>query len=213
MAKGIAAEKAMSEPRRAALFSNVTGTTKERIAQSKRDRAGSLAIVCLASGANLYPPGVWLQMSCFSSLVLRLFGFCFVFVFLLSLKSRPSIDRSSLLIRMRPDSHMCFFLFRLFFGDVAFSEYFCTIIVFYLYGGIILFVVNPLLLDVRLHLFGYYVDAPAGVTHEGVSPPPFCGACLDFVLIVRRIRSSLFFVDCDIEFCVPTTESFYTCWA
>ena len=39
---------------------NVTGRTKKRIAQSRRARAGSLALMTIAtSGANLYPPGVW----------------------------------------------------------------------------------------------------------------------------------------------------------
>ena len=41
MAKWIAAEKA----RRAVVCPNVTGTTKDRIAQSKRVRTGLLAIV------------------------------------------------------------------------------------------------------------------------------------------------------------------------
>ena len=45
MAKGIAAEKARAELRHAVVCPNVTGRTKERIAQSKRVRAGSLALV------------------------------------------------------------------------------------------------------------------------------------------------------------------------
>ena len=45
MAKWIAAEKARAGLRRAVVCPNVTGRTKERIAQSKRTRAGSLALV------------------------------------------------------------------------------------------------------------------------------------------------------------------------
>ena len=45
MAKWIAAEKNKAGLRRAVVCPNVTGRTKERIAQSKRARAGSLALV------------------------------------------------------------------------------------------------------------------------------------------------------------------------
>ena len=45
MAKCIVAEKARGGLRHAVVWPNVTGRTKERIAQSKRARAGSLAIV------------------------------------------------------------------------------------------------------------------------------------------------------------------------
>ena len=45
MAKWIAAEKAKPELRPALVCPKVTGRTKERIAQSKRARAGSLALV------------------------------------------------------------------------------------------------------------------------------------------------------------------------
>ena len=45
MAKGIAAGKTRAGLRHAVVCPNVTGITKERIAQSKRDRAGSLALV------------------------------------------------------------------------------------------------------------------------------------------------------------------------
>ena len=44
MAKGIVAEKAKDELRNAEVCPNVTGRTKKRIAQSKRARAGSLAL-------------------------------------------------------------------------------------------------------------------------------------------------------------------------
>ena len=45
MVKWITAEKAKAGLRRAVVCPNVTGRTKERIAQSKRARAGSLALV------------------------------------------------------------------------------------------------------------------------------------------------------------------------
>ena len=83
---------------------------------------------------NLYPSGVWFAdaMTSFSGVTFVLF--CFVFVFLLSLKPRPSVNRSS--ICTRPDSHTqlpnnCLrhfhFLclpFSCFFGDIAFSRVF-----------------------------------------------------------------------------------------
>ena len=101
MAKWIAAEKAKAGLRHAVVCPNMTGRTKERIAQSKRDRAGSLALVD-------YYSHKWRElvssrrMSCCLSLVLHLF--CFV--------SLPL-----------PTSFFSFF--RCFFlGDVAFSGYF-----------------------------------------------------------------------------------------
>ena len=45
MAKWIAAEKARTGLRHTVVCPNVTGRTEERIAQSKRARAGSLALV------------------------------------------------------------------------------------------------------------------------------------------------------------------------
>ena len=45
MAKGIAVEKTKAGLRHAVVCPNVTGRTKKRIAQSKRARAGSLALV------------------------------------------------------------------------------------------------------------------------------------------------------------------------
>ena len=45
MAKGVVAEKTKAGLRHAVVCPNVTGRTKERIAQSKRARAGSLALV------------------------------------------------------------------------------------------------------------------------------------------------------------------------
>ena len=45
MTKWIVAERAKTAIRHAAVCPNVTGRTKERVAQSKRARAGLLAIV------------------------------------------------------------------------------------------------------------------------------------------------------------------------
>ena len=45
MAKRIAAKNARTELQHAVVCPNVTGRTKERIAQSKRARTGSLAII------------------------------------------------------------------------------------------------------------------------------------------------------------------------
>ena len=45
IAKCIAAEEARAGPRHAVVCPSVTGRTKKRIAQSKRARAGSLALV------------------------------------------------------------------------------------------------------------------------------------------------------------------------
>ena len=45
MVKGIVAERVKAGLRHAVVCPNVTGRTKERIAQSKRARAGSLALV------------------------------------------------------------------------------------------------------------------------------------------------------------------------
>ena len=52
MAKWIVAEKAKAGLRHAVVCPNVTGRTKERIAQSKRARAGSLALVDLLQVAQ-----------------------------------------------------------------------------------------------------------------------------------------------------------------
>ena len=85
-AKWIAAEKARAGLRHAVVCPNVTGRTKERIAQSKRARTSLLAIVDkpqVARTCTLRAFG--LQMLYRLSLVLRLF--CFV-----SLKPRPFVQ-------------------------------------------------------------------------------------------------------------------------
>ena len=66
----------------------------------------------------------------------------------------------------------------------------------------------PFILDVRL------VDAPAGVTqkerHTGFLHLP--SAVLASIFIAGRIQPSLSLVDCEVEFCFPTNQSFST-WA
>ena len=89
------------------IYPNVTGRTKERITQSKRARAGLLAIVDwphVARTCILRKFG--LQMSCCLSLVSRLFCFVlfsFVCFFFEAAVLRSIILRSS--ICMRPDSN------------------------------------------------------------------------------------------------------------
>ena len=76
MAKWIAAAKARAGLRHAVVCPNVTGRTKERIAQSKRARAGSLAIVDKPQVARTCILRAFdLQMSCRLSLLLCLFCF------------------------------------------------------------------------------------------------------------------------------------------
>ena len=67
MAKWMLAKKVWARLWHGVVCSNVTGGTKQRIAQSKRARGGSLAVV-----DQPQPSG---QMSCCLSLALRLFVF------------------------------------------------------------------------------------------------------------------------------------------
>ena len=70
-------------------------------------------------------------------------------------------------------------------------------------------VVIPFILDVKL------VDAPAGFTqeedHTGFFHLP--SAVLALIFIVRRIQPFFSLVDRGVEFCVPTNQSFSTCYA
>ena len=77
MVKWIAVDRARAGLRHAVMCPNMTGRTKERIAQSKRARAGSFAIVDWPQVARTFI--LWafgLQMPCCFSLILRLL--CFV---------------------------------------------------------------------------------------------------------------------------------------
>ena len=114
---------------------NVTRRTKERIAQSKRARAGSLAIELIShKWRELVSSG---RLVCVCHVVfsgMTFVVFCFVFFFMLSLKPRLFVQ-SFFVFDMhasrQPDVFLPFFCF---YGDVAFSEYFCAITVFSLYG-------------------------------------------------------------------------------
>ena len=90
MAKWIVGEKVKAGLRHAVVCPNVTGRTKERIAQSKRARVDTPILVdylVATSGVNLYPPGGWCAdaMTSFSGVTFVLF--CFVFVFILCIKA------------------------------------------------------------------------------------------------------------------------------
>ena len=96
MAKWIAVEEARAGLRHAVVCPNVTGRSKERIAQSKRVRAGLLALVDpqVARTCILRAFSVWFAdaMTSFSGVTFVLF--CFVFVFVLSLKPRAFVQPS-----------------------------------------------------------------------------------------------------------------------
>ena len=69
--------------------------------------------------------------------------------------------------------------------------------------------VIPFIPDVR------FVDVPARVTqeegHTGFLHLP--SAVLALIFLARRIQPFLSPVDREVEFCVLTIQSFYTCWA
>ena len=98
MAKWTAAEKARAGLRHAVVCPNVTGRTKERIAQSKRARTGSLAIVNKPQVARI----CILQ----ANVVLSFSGVTFVFVLFRYHGLRPF--------------WFLFLPFFCFFGDVVF---------------------------------------------------------------------------------------------
>ena len=91
MAKWIAVEKARAGLRHAVICPNVTGRTKERIAQSERPRTGSLALVDWPQVARtcILRADVTLSFFCVSFVLL-----CFVFALMLSLKPRPFVQSS-----------------------------------------------------------------------------------------------------------------------
>ena len=83
MAKWIVAEKAKAGLRYAALYPGVTGRTKERIVQSKRARAGSLAIVDYFSHK-------WRELVSSGRLVCRCHGvFLCCYIYFVLLRFRP----------------------------------------------------------------------------------------------------------------------------
>ena len=52
-----------------------------------------------------------------------------------------------------------------------------------------------------------------GRSHRIFHPPSFCGACLFFIFLARRIQPFLSLVDREVEFCILTIQSFSTRWA
>ena len=68
---------------------------------------------------------------------------------------------------------------------------------------------HPSILEVRL------VDAPAGVTQEEGRTGflHLSSAVLALIFLTRRVQPSLSLVDREVEFCVPTKQSFSTYWA
>ena len=113
MVKWIAAEKVRAGLQHAVVCPNVTGRTKESLAQSKRARAGSPAIADQPQVARTCILQADIVLS-FSGATFVLF--CFV-------------TTVSVLFRL------CFFLLFYFLGHVAFSEYFFgTITIFSLHG-------------------------------------------------------------------------------
>ena len=193
---------------------NVTGKTKEKIAQSKRARAGALAIADKTQVAlTCILRAFGFQISCRLYLVLLcLFIFCFVFVFF-SFTEAAAL-RSS--ICMRPDSHtqlpnnclrpfcFCFYFFLfLFLWGRRFSRIF-------LYHYRFLFVWRVCVFSVfSSHPFwtSSSLDVPAGVTQEEghtgflIHLP---SAVRALIFVARRIQPFLSLVDREVEFCVLT---------
>ena len=108
---------------------NVSGMTKERIAHSKRDRAGSLAIVeqpQQVARTCILQPDVMLS---FSGVTLICFASFRLFVFTEAAALRPIVlryactptDTCSYL------ATVCVFFLFFFYRDVAFSEYFAKL--------------------------------------------------------------------------------------
>ena len=198
MAKWIVAEKAKTGLPHAVVCPNVTGRIKERVAQSKRARAGLLAILTSHKWRGLVSSGRLVYM-CH---VVFVWGYvCFVFVFTQAAALRSMVLRYACV----PTATRCYLstaavcvLFCCFFGDAAFSEYFCTITVFSLYG-VCVCVFLPFILDVK---FVAYTSRghTGGRSHRISNPSSFCGACLCFF---REKDSAVpFLVDREAEFCV-----------
>ena len=188
----------------------MTGRAKDRIAQSKRVRSSSLAIVdnpqvartCILQALS------GLQMPCCLSLVLRMF--CFVLLSFISFIEAAALRSIVLQCACAPTAArsyltticvlFCFRLFSLFLWRCRFFRVFLYHYRFVLVWSVCECVVIPFTLDVRL------VDTPAGVrqeeNHTGFLHLPF--AVLALIFIARRIQPSLSLVDREVELCVPT---------
>ena len=127
MAKWSAAERARAGLRHAVVCPNVTGRTKERIAQSKRVRAGSLAIVDYPQVARtciLRASG--LQMPCRLSLVLPFLFHFRLYTFIEAAALRSIVLRYAGAPIATRVSFFLWFIWRCRF----FPGIFCTIAVF-----------------------------------------------------------------------------------
>ena len=144
VAKWIAAEKARAGLRYAVVCPNVTGRSKERIAQSKRTRAGSLATNDQSQVARFcILQAFGMQMTCRLPLTLRLFFMfrvrLFAFTEAAALRSivlhyacAPTATCSNL-TTFRVLFCSCFFLF-LFLWRCRFFRELCTTTIYSLYG-------------------------------------------------------------------------------
>ena len=86
-----------------------------------------------------------------------------------------------------------------FFGDIAFSEYFCTIVAFfYMYGECVCCVFFPSILDIK------FVGRTSRGHTGGRSHRIFNPAVRALIFVARRIQPFLSLVDREVEFCVLT---------
>ena len=138
MAKLIAAEKARPGLWCAVICPSVTGRAKERIAQSKRARAGSLAIVDQPQVARTCILRADVVLS-FSGVTFVLF--CLVFVFLISLKPRSFVES--------------FFVLRYACAPTATRSYLTTVC------GLFLFLFLPIFVSLEISFIpGVFVPLP-----------------------------------------------------
>ena len=134
MAKWIVAEKVKARIRHAVVCSNVTGRTKERIAQSKQARADSLALVTSHKWRELVSSGRLVSRChdvfhwCYVCFVLLRFRLFYAFVEAAALRSMV-LRYSGALIATRVS---LFFPF-VYLEMSLFPSIFCTISAFFLY--------------------------------------------------------------------------------
>ena len=129
MVKWNAAEKAKAGLRYAVVCPNVTGRIEDRIVQSKRACAGSLAIVDYCSHK-------WRELVFFGRLVCRChFVFLWCYVCFVSFSSVCTFIEAAALC---PDRYACVPT-----ATCVFPEYFCIITVFSSYGGYVVRVFLP----------------------------------------------------------------------
>ena len=82
---------------------------------------------------------------------------------------------------------------------------------------VFLFVVIPFILDARLHfsvdMWTHQPGSHRGKGHTGVFSLHLPSAVLALICIAKRIQPFFILVDREVDFFVPTTQSFSTCWA